>query len=136
MAPARTGARFTSFALLTAQLTLIVAYLALVVAPFLVHGLHNQPEEQVAGGWFDPKSLWPEPIAPVMSTVATLAWGFAAYLSLLVLLASLATLATQWRRLLPASYMRLATTVALGAALFSFQWFTNTGALLNAWMAD
>ncbi len=131
-----TGARIASTALLAAQILVVVAYLALVVAPFLAHDLHNMPEEQVAGGMFDPKGLWPEPIAPVMSIMATLTWVYSAIYAVLVMLATIVTGAMGWRTLKLAGYARIIATLVLGAAFVWFQGATDTGALLAAWMAD
>ncbi len=42
-----------------ASLVCILIYMLLVIAPFFIHGIHQQPPNQVIGGRFDPKGYWP-----------------------------------------------------------------------------
>ncbi len=42
-----------------ASLVGILIYVLLVVAPFFVYGIHQQPHNQIIGGRFDPKGYWP-----------------------------------------------------------------------------
>lgn len=41
-----------------ASLASIVIYVLLVVAPFFIYGIHQQPHNQIIGGRFDPKGYW------------------------------------------------------------------------------
>jgi hypothetical protein len=135
----RTGARFASIVIFAAQSFLIAAYVALIIVPFLVNDLHNEPESQVGGGWFDPKSLWPantEPFGPLFTTVATLTWAFSYIFSGILTLAALITAATQWRKLQSPSRARLVGAVVLGTMFLWFLLGTDTGELISSWMAD
>lgn len=124
--------------LLVAQLTLLGLYLLLVIMPFLVNGLHNEPETYVAGGRFDPKGLWPnntEPFGFVLALAAFLVWGFGWLLTgaLGVVAAGMAAIGR--RRLGVGGAIRVGVVILVAIAYLNFM-FSDSGELISAWMAD
>jgi hypothetical protein len=132
------GAQMTSVLLLVGQAVLIAAYVVLLIVPFLTNGLHAEPAEQVAGGRFDPKDLWPyhtRPIGPLLAWAATLANAFTWLLTAGLALGGVVLTATNWSRLGSAGRLRTVAVIALAIAFFAYQ-FSTTGRLIGHWMAD
>ncbi len=113
------------------------AYALFFVVPYYVNGLDRYPLEDVAGGYHDPKDLWPHDTAYErfidMGAYLTVLMGVVLVLtalvwSLVLLVRHRATLG--WSRRVP---LLLAVAVALG----TLGWRMSTfGQSLTAWWLD
>jgi hypothetical protein len=113
-------------------------YLAGVLLPYFVNGLHHLPLEEVASGRHDPKDLWPQgfvgglaQLAGFLSLALTpLALGFIGLASAAAGIAGLVT--GEIRRTAVAAMLVLTVACALGVAWF----FWDTSAALTTWRMD
>lgn len=123
----------TAFAVLAT-----LPYLAGVLLPFYVNGLHHLPLDEVAGGRYDPKDLWPQGFVGGLAQVA----GFVslaltpiglAFLGIWSAAVGILGLVTgDVRRTAAAALILLAGACALGLA-----WFLgDTSAALTTWRMD
>jgi hypothetical protein len=132
------GTRLAGVFLLSGQGLVLATYAALVIVPFVANGLHAESPEQVAGGRFDPKDLWPYnsgPLGSLCALAATMANAFTWILTAGLALGGVGLAVTRWSRLTVPGRLRIAVVVVLAVAFLAFQ-FSSTGHLVGRWMAD
>lgn len=114
-------------------------WVAGVLVPYYVNDLHQFPLQDVAGGYHDPKDLWPyDSGGPAWALVrlgaffAVMLGGVVAAMSALagsvVLVAS--------RRSAGAGQRALIATATAVAAAFAVVWFSPFGQAMRAWTLD
>lgn len=123
---------------LAVVVAIVAGFVAGVVVPFFLNGLHHLPLAEVRIGAYEPTDAWPADAGP-LAVLLVVAGGLAAVLgphALLALVVLLGAALAQHRQDMDAVARRMMATALVLACAAGLAWLSPYGQAMTAWFID